>query len=373
MKALPVLHASKPSHVPTDAVLERAGRWFLRSGIQDASGAVARYYQSDSRRNAPVSTEITGYAVSALTYLSNTTGDDKFLAGAERAAQYLVHHAWSEQSATFPFEPVSNGDIPYAYFFDCGIIARGLLALWRASGNREYFERAKECGLSMAFDFMAEEAMHPVLRLPDKQPLSYDARWSRRPGCYQLKSALAWRELAAATGQRELASAFERMLAYSLATHAAFLPSDVDDQRVMDRLHAYGYFLESLLAVAERPECAAALESGMHRVQAHLGRIAPEFVRSDVYAQLLRIRLFGAKLGIIRLDEEAAQDEAARLAEFQAQSPDRRIDGAFWFGRRRDAMLPFANPVSTAFAAQALALWREYQESGVETPVIALI
>lgn len=373
MKVLPVLHASKPSHASADAVLERAGRWFLESGIQDASGAVARYYQSDSRRNAPVSAEITGYAVSALIYLSNTTGDDKFLAGAERAAQYLVHHAWNEHSATFPFEPVSNGDTPYAYFFDCGIIARGLLAMWRATGNREYFERAKECGLSMAFDFMAEEAMHPVLRLPDKQPLPYDARWSRKPGCYQLKSALAWRELAAATGQRELASAFERMLAYSLATHAAFLPGDADGHAVMDRLHAYGYFLEALLAVADRPECAAALESGIHRMAAHLGRIAPEFVRSDVYAQLLRVRLFALRLGVLRLDEDAAQDEAARLREFQAHSSDRRIDGAFWFGSKRDMTLPFANPVSTAFAAQALAMWREHQEGGVETPVIALI
>ena len=53
----------------THSSLSRAGRWFLESGIQDDSGGVARYYRSDVGRNAGVSTEITGYAVSALVYL----------------------------------------------------------------------------------------------------------------------------------------------------------------------------------------------------------------------------------------------------------------------------------------------------------------
>ena len=49
--------------------LSRTGEWFLGSGIQQTNGGVARYYLVDSRRNLPVSTEITGYAVSALVYL----------------------------------------------------------------------------------------------------------------------------------------------------------------------------------------------------------------------------------------------------------------------------------------------------------------
>ena len=54
---------------PTDTLIDAAGRWFLQSGIQEASGGVARYYRSDLRKNAPVSTEITGYAVSTLLFL----------------------------------------------------------------------------------------------------------------------------------------------------------------------------------------------------------------------------------------------------------------------------------------------------------------
>src|ERR1700744_1988281 len=54
--------------------LEQAGCWFLRSGIQEPSGGVARYFLADAGRNKPVSTEITGYAASAFSYLYSVTG-----------------------------------------------------------------------------------------------------------------------------------------------------------------------------------------------------------------------------------------------------------------------------------------------------------
>jgi hypothetical protein len=73
----------------TDNVLEAAGRWFLRSGIQEASGGVARYYRSDLRQNAAISTEITGYAVSALLFFHGRTGQSEYLEAALQAARFL--------------------------------------------------------------------------------------------------------------------------------------------------------------------------------------------------------------------------------------------------------------------------------------------
>ena len=51
------------------------------------------------------------------------------------------------------------------------------------------------------------------------------------------------------------------------------------------------------------------------------------------------------------------QWEAEALAEF-ARGPrdDPRIDGGFYFGRTGGNWEPYINPVSTAFALQALAL-----------------
>ncbi len=48
---------------------------------------------------------------------------------------------------------------------------RGLLAVWRATGEEEFRTRAQEAALSLAFDFLGDGVFHPVISLPDKQPL----------------------------------------------------------------------------------------------------------------------------------------------------------------------------------------------------------
>jgi hypothetical protein len=323
----------------------------LYSGIQERDGGVARFFRSDSATNAPVSTEITGYAASALAYLHARTGRQEYLEAAVRAARYLTHQAWDSAASTFPFEPGSDR----SYFFDLGIIVRGLLAVWRATGEEEFRERAQEASFSLAFDFLGDGFFNPVISLPDKQPLPLEPqRWSRKPGCYQLKSALAWREI----GDAHAAQLFDAAVGFALASHEHFLQEESDREKLMDRLHAYCYFLEALLFTVER----RALALGIDRVAALLREITPVFERSDVNAQLLRIRLVAHHRGMVVLNETAAQEEASRTASFQAlDTGDPRIRGGFWFGRKGAQLLPFSNPVSTAFCLQALALWQDHQ------------
>ena len=334
--------------------LDHAGCWFLHSGIQERDGGVARFYRSDSATNAAVSTEITGYTASALAYLHSRTGKPEYLDAAVRAARYLTNRAWDSAASTFPFEPGSDR----AYFFDIGIIVRGLLAVWRATGEEEFHTRAQEATLSLAFDFLGDGSFHPVISLPDKQPLPPEpqqaARWSRQPGCYQLKSALAWREI----GDPHARQMFEAELGFALVSHERFLADETDREKLMDRLHAYCYFLEALLFTSEAEE----LKWGIKRVAQLLREIGPSFERSDVNAQLLRVRLVAHHLGMVPLDEGAAQEEASHAASFQAlDSTDVPLRGGFWFGRKGQQMLPFSNPVSTGFCLQALALWDDHQ------------
>jgi hypothetical protein len=101
----------------------------------------------------------------------------------------------------------------------------------------------------------------------------------------------------------------------------------------------------------------SALGDGIERVAGILRELAPEFERSDVYAQLLRIRIYADAAGAAPLDRPAADWEAERLLEFAAVSDDPRVDGGFRFGRSAGRWEPYINPVSTAFALQALALW----------------
>jgi hypothetical protein len=162
---------------------------------------------------------------------------------------------------------------------------------------------------------------------------------------------MAWDDLFGVTGAREFQCGYEAALQAALENDRAFLAVDSDPQRIMDRLHAYGYFLEGLLPVLDRPECAQAFRDGVDRASRLLREIGPVFARSDVYAQLLRARLVGEAHAILPLDETAATHEAEQAAGFQIAS------GGFLFGRKQGQPLPFVNPVSTAFCAQALAWW----------------
>ncbi len=314
-------------------------------------------------RNQAASTEITGYAVSTLVYLHALTGEERYLERAVAAARFLAESAWNAAAQVMPFELEPP---EYTYFFDCGIIVRGLLAAWRATGTQQFLDVAAALGRRLACDFASPEGdFHPILSLPGKQPTPRDAlRWSQSPGCYQLKAAMAWWDLAEATGDPQFREPYRRVLEYSLATWRQFLPGHPDRLRVMDRLHAFSYFLEGLLPVSGDPRCAAAIREGLQLAAQYLTEIAPEFARSDVYAQLLRMRLYADAAGVAPLDREAAACEAAQLACFQIAGDDPRTDGGFYFGRRQGVWIPHVNPVSTGFGLQALAMWHAANSEG---------
>ena len=329
--------------------ISRAGEWFLLSGIQEPDGGVARYHRADLGRNEGVSTEITGYAASTFVYLHSLTHDPRYLDRAIAAARFLTETAWDRAAAIMPFELGTPG---FSYFFDCGIVVRGLLAVWRATGTAGFLDCATAIGRSMVCNFRSPEgAFHPILELPSRQPIERDdLRWSRSPGCYQLKPALAWYELAEAVGTGEFRALYEQAAADAIGSYSRFLPGHADREKVMDRLHAFLYFLEGLLPLATQAPYAAALCDGIQRTAGYLREIAPRFARADVYAQLLRIRLHADAAGAVPLNRAAAQEEAEALESFQTEN------GCFIFGRKDGAPMPFDNPVSTAFALQALAL-----------------
>ena len=351
-----------PSPLPDFALLtrlEQAGQWFLHSGIQEPSGGVARYYRADQNRNLPLSTEITGYAICALLELYQRTKQHEYLEAAERAGRYLAS-AWDHTLKIMPFETNPEGD-RFAYFFDLGIVARSLLRLWRVTGDAWQKDLAQACGESMLNDFAAPQGSHCILRLPDKRPIPPEHWWSRTPGAFHLKAALAWRELA------ELIPSFqppyERQLEFSLAVWPQLLDVETQPERLMDRLHPLGYFLEGLLPVLHRPTCATAIREAIARYARILREIAPQFARADAYAQLLRARLFAESAGVLPLDTARAGEEHDVIVALQDQSSDPRLMGGYAFGSRAGHTLPFANPVSTAFCLQASAYWYERKAS----------
>ena len=353
---------------------EAAGVWFLDSGIQEPNGGVARYYRGDLCRNERVSNEITGYAISAYCWLYQRSAEERYLSAAKRAATLLVDRAWQPEPGIWPFEyPADTPETALAYFFDTGIIVRGLLALWRNTRNQKWLDAAVAgCDSLNIFRTAGDgEVFHPILQLPSLEPLPYTPQWSRGPGCYQLKSAMAWHDVAAVTGNASFSAAFARAMGSAMATAPTFLPADTPS-RTMDRLHAYCYYLEALLTNVGKPGVDGALADGIRNVAAWLRQIRPTFERSDVNAQLLRVRLLAAQAGAVPLNHAEAAEEAARVRAFQSTSADRHLAGGFAFGQRDGQLIPHSNPVSTSFCMQALDLWADYQ-SGIPLELASLI
>ena len=344
--------------------LARAARWFADSGIRQPSGGVARFYRSECQKYKPVSNEITGYTASTYIYLFHVTGEGKWLDRASQTAAFLLEHAWHADLETFAFEyPSPSDEVPYqAYFFDCGIIVRGLMAVWRETRCERLRETAAVASHAMIRDFSRDRYYHPVLMLPSKEPLPEAQQWSRSAGCYQLKAALAWLDVFEATGDEALRDAYFELLELALQTHDSFFPAAETAEEIMDRLHPYCYFLEGLLPALDSTPVRAVFEKGLATVRRRLCDLAPCFARSDVYAQLLRLRMLASN--VVTVDEPAAAKEAEALEEFQSANTDRRIDGGFLFARRGDLMSPHVNPVSTAFGLQALEMWRSYTDGG---------
>lgn len=340
--------------------LLRAGHWFLRSGIQEPFGGFARFYRSEITENLPVSTEISAYAASALVFLYRTTKDSIYLDAARRTAHFLVDQAWDKELQLFPYEhPSPTPESRHlAFFFDSGIIIRCLLDVWEETREDRLLEVATAAAHGMSA-FSTGRDYHAILTLPEKKPLPRTAQWSTSPGCYQTKSALAWWEVAEITGDTKLRQDYLDLIESGRHTCRAFLAGANERLKIMDRLHAYSYFLEALSPLLDQPECVRTYTEVLAEAARFLRELAPEFARSDVYAQVLRARVRASH--VIPLDAIAAREEAAALAGFQSESRDPRFDGGFLFGKRGGILSPHVNPVSTAFAIQALEMWRAFE------------
>ncbi len=313
-----------------------------------------------------MSTEISGYAAHILVFLYRSTKDSAYLEAAKRTASFLVDQAWDESLQIFPYEhPSPNAESRHlAFFFDSGIIIRGLIAVWKEVRENRFLEVAVAAAQEMSA-FYSGQDYHPILELPNKTPLPRGVQWSTSPGCYQAKSALAWWELAAITGDQKLRENYLSVIEFGRQTCGTFLAGADERLKVMDRLHAYCYFLEALSPLLDRTEYVKTYGEVMAETAGALRSLAPQFVRSDVYAQLLRARIRASH--VIPVDTTAAREEATALVGFQSDNADPRFDGGFIFGKRGGVLSPHVNPVSTTFAIQALEMWHAFEAGDTGT------
>ena len=350
-------------------------RWLLTSGIQDESGGVARFYLADDRRYQDLSTVNTAYYISAL-LKTNEAGEKEPQEYALKSGRFLLKHAFDAQTELFRAElDGGNRSAIEARFLDCCIAVRALLHLWQATSDPVFLDHAERCGVALRTHLSrVDGSFFPLFDLQSGQPRAGTGSWSVEAEVYQLKSALAFLELSDATGNREFDTSMQLMLRWCLKTHEGFVGGDDDPENIMDRLHAYCYFLEGLQPVAaEQMAASHALQHGVLDVENLMQQVAARYQRCDVVAQLLRLRLYCDRIGIMELDFNQAEKESVALEQFQHQSTDPKTDGGFAFARRNGQLTPQLSPSATAVAIQALAMWEQAEDGAFREPWQALI
>ncbi len=337
-------------------------RWLTRSGIQDESGGLAGSYRAPAGQYEGVLTTATGFFISGLLRCAEYPPENP-PKQAMAAGRVLIEKAYDTETELFvsDFDSAGNNPRKWAYFLDCLIAIRALIDLWKATKDSAYIGCAEKCGIGIKRNLSRMDgSFFPVHDLARDMPYEADEPWSLQSAVHHLKALPVFLELTEATGLYEFKAMGEDLLQWTLKRHESFLEPDSDSERLMSRLHGYCYFLEGLLPEAGRdPDCSRALQYGLLEIENISQEIGHDYHRCDVIAQLLRLRLYADRLGIMELDFQQAENEAAAIEELQVQSADPKIDGGFAFALKASTPVQHYNPATTVLAIQALQMWEQ--------------
>ena len=337
-------------------------RWLTRSGIQNESGGLARCYRAPEDKYEGISTVATGYFISGLLRCAEYPGESP-PKQATAAGRMLMENAYDMESELFlsDLDAAENNPRKWAYFFDCLIAIQALIDLWRATKNSAYVECAEKCGIGIKRNLSRMDgSFFPVHDIARDMPYEADEPWSLQAQVYHLKAMPIFLELTEATGLYEFKAMGEELLKWTLKRYESFLEPDSDSERMMSRLHGYCYFLEGLLPEAGMdPDCSRALQYGLLEIENISQEIGHEYHRCDVIAQLLRLRLYADRVGVMELDFQQAENEAAAIEELQVQSVDPKVDGGFAFALKASRPVQHYNPATAVLAIQALQMWEQ--------------
>lgn len=341
-----------------DSCLHAGLNWLMRSGIQHPTGAVFAEYDSLTNSYTRVSTEAAAWSIQAVLGLGEPP-DESRRNVAIAAGRYLMERSFDLQTDLFVDDPTAE---PRLSSFLSGITAlRALIALWRVTGDAAYSECADRCGRSIQVR---------MTRVDGSFFRQFNATagypGGEGGGPEQLKASAAFLQLAEEGNMPELRSAAESLLKFALARHEAFVNEPVSnlDAR-LGKLRDYALFLEGLLPfAAERLEAGSALQAGIVRLEQEARDIDADQLPPALLAQPLRLRLFADLMGLGELDRSRAELEADLLREYQLQSSDPSLEGAFGSVRDTTEIGASLEPHPTVISLQALEFWNDATTDG---------
>lgn len=373
--------------------------WLLESGIQNMTdedpslkGGVSAWYDSVRQCYPFVYSEITGYAITALTYLHVQTGDDQFLGRAQSAADWLLEEAFDPTTGYFrcQYSLDAHAFIPRAYAFDEAMILNGLTSLCRTTDEVRYREAAELGAQRLVTKWQRDDgAFTPFQSLSPTDTVDKIQKWSRQPGSFQAKNAIGLLNLYQITGAPALKDSVvkvcDRALGFQHQT-GFFVTSTYDDST---HLHPHCYSAEGLWVAGKLLGREEYLESATRAVRWALDQQLPnggipriylngEFngqERSDIIAQVIRLGILlihEGRLGRAYLDN--VERALERLLSFQCLEGSAQEKGGFVFGFQDDGLpANHVNSWCTMFALQAILMYLQHRQGSLDFDPLLLV
>ncbi len=378
-----------PTAQKVRAASSAAARWLLHSGIQDQShdrrvaGSFSAWYDRATGEYSYAYSEITGYALTTLAYLSLCRPDPELLRRGAVAVVWLRDQAYdSGRVAVLGRRDRASGRFtPWVHAFDQGMVLNGVVNMSALSGDETHIAFAHHLGQGLLRMQLEDGSFQPY-QFPRRRALPAELRrkWSGQPGSFMAKNAIGLLNLGDQTGQALWCRAARGVCQAALRwqqPEGRFITNDLDNST---HVHPHTYTTEGLwvagrlLGEVRFLEAAAAALRWSSQRQLPDGSIPAEVAadgswqgrRTDALAQTIRMALLleaeGCDTG---WTAERLERAAGRLLRGQHRTGPERARYGFDYGHEGQAVAGprrHVNCWATMFAIQALDLYADYLE-----------
>jgi hypothetical protein len=357
-------------------------------------GSFNAWYEQDTQAYPFIYSEITGYLVTLMCYLWERKHDERYLRSATMAGDWLLDTTLEPNGGfrcLYPLRPTGfDFKQSQMYAFDNGMVLNGLVNLYRVSRQEKYLASAVTAADWLVYSAQKPTgAFYPIYQLDEDRFFESDKEWSICSGSYHAKIAIGLLNLYDLTHKRKYLDAAVRVCDFALGCQdetgrfISFL------SRGGTNAHPHCYTAEGLWVAGTYLDRGDYLASSAHAVRWLLDRQSPEGYiprlyldnqpvyseRVDAICQTLRLAILHTAEA--RLPETySGRIELLRslIPKYQAFDEDSRVDGGFYFGYGSNGhVIPHVNVWVTAFAVQALWIYSDYCTNNLDLNPFLLV
>jgi rhamnogalacturonyl hydrolase YesR len=358
-----------------------AADWLLNSGIQSEEGGFYSWYNLKDKSYAYLYSEITGYAITALVFLSKINRDSIFIKKAESAAdwilRYAIHPCGGVKTRLYKNDDKADASYSFSgeniFSFDTGMVLYGMASLYNATGKEKFLGIAERLALFIIDKMQNKDgSLSAVYNAKTDELINTYDKWSNQAAGFHAKACLGLVELFSITNNKRYSESAIRLCEYAFITQEGSGRFITDKAANTTHLHPHCYTAEGLLytgALLNMPKFVKAAKKaaewafsclssdGINELYNPSDGSFNNLQRSDILAQVLR-------LGLLFSLNARTNDLMGVLSKYQYNGEDIEQRGGFLFSANEQHV----NCWCTMFAVQALALY--YDKGLIENNII---